>query len=213
MTGVEIVGTAPALETPEPARERVQERAKWSRDELDLTLTSASGHIRYLLWELSQAPEVAARDLKSKPVAYAQVQRVCNSRGKEALVVAFERGGDRIYSLHPGVRDDVASLVSGALPPPPSEPKPASERKPRRNRRGMSALDGIATVGGPAPAAASAPAPARRISQTQSGRTLSIPPEISIDFCKELLGFVNATAGGTRYRIVLEDDGYRLEAC
>jgi hypothetical protein len=56
-------------------------------------------------------------------------------------------------------------------------------------------------------------APARRISQTQSGRSLGIPAEIPIEFCKDLMGFLNATAGGTRFRIVLEDDGYRLEAC
>jgi hypothetical protein len=76
----------------------------------------------------------------------------------------------------------------------------------------MSALDGIADVRGTTLAAAGTP-PARRIAQAQSGRTLAIPPEISIDFCKDLLGFVNATAAGTRYRIILEDDGYRLEAC
>ena len=76
----------------------------------------------------------------------------------------------------------------------------------------MSALDGIADVRGTSLAAAGAP-PTRRIAQAQSGRTLAIPPEISIDFCKDLLGFVNATAAGTRYRIILEDDGYRLEAC
>lgn len=76
----------------------------------------------------------------------------------------------------------------------------------------MSALDGIADARGTSLAAAGT-VPVRRVSQTQSGRTLAIPPEISIDFCKDLLGFVNATAGGTRYRIILEDDGYRLEAC
>jgi hypothetical protein len=208
MTGVEIVGTAPALESGEAA----PARGKWTRDELELTLAQASGHIRYLLWELSQSPDVSGRELKSKPVAYAQVQRVCNSRAKEALVLTTERGGERVYSLHPDYRSDVAALVAGATPPPPSEPKPPSERRARRGRRGagMSALDG--DVRGTTLTAAGAP-PARRIAQTQSGRSLSIPPEIAIDFCKELLGFVNATSGGTRYRIVLEDDGYRLEAC
>ncbi len=210
MTGVEIVGTAPALENGEAA----PTRGKWSRDELELTLGAASGHIRYLLRELAQAPEVTAADLKSKPVAYAQVQRVCNSRGKEVLVTTSDRDGVKVYSLNPAYRDDVASIVSGATPPPPSEPKPPSERRARRGRRGagMSALDGIADARGTTLAAAGNPAP-RRISQAQSGRSLVIPANISIEFCKELLGFVNATGGGTRYRIVLEDDGYRLEAC
>ena len=39
-----------------------------------------------------------------------------------------------------------------------------------------------------------------------------IPAAIEIDFCKELLGFMNGTANGTRYRIILEDAGYKLEA-
>ena len=221
MTGVEIVGTAPALEQPEtlsrdngPSRESPPARGAWRRDELEMALGSASGHIRFLLNELTQAPEVAARNLKSKPVAYAQVQRVCNSRGRDPLVLSLERGGEKYYSLNPNYRADIESLVAGAEPPPPSEPKPPSERRPRRGRRtlGMSALDGIADVRGTSLAAAGT-VPARRIAQTQSGRSLAIPSEISIDFCKELLGFVNATASGTRYRIILEDDGYRLEAC
>jgi len=210
MNGVEIVGTAPALETPEAS----PERGRWERDELKQALTGASGHIRYLLHELSLAPEVSARSLQSKPVAYAQVQRVCNSRGRDPLVLSSERGGEKFYSLNPEYRDEVGAIVAGAEPPPPTEPRPPSARLPRRGRRtaGMSALDGIADARGTSLAAAGAP-PARRIAQAQSGRSLAIPAEISIDFCKELLGFVNATAAGTRYRIVLEDDGYRLEAC
>ena len=212
MTGVEIVGTAPALESTETESPG---RGKWTHDELELALGAASGHIRYLLRELSQdgRGEVAARDLQSRPVAYAQVQRVCNSRGKEPLVRSTERGGEKFYSLNPAYRDDIAALVAAAEPPPPSVPKSPEERRARRGRRGqrMSALDGIADSRGTVLTAPSAPA--RRIAQAQSGRTLAIPPEISIDFCKELLGFVNATAAGTRYRIILEDEGYRLEAC
>ena len=210
MTGVEIFGTAPALETPDAA----PARGKWEREELELALGASSAHIRFLLRELSLAPEVAAGSLQSKPVAYAQVQRVCNSRGKDPLVISTERGGEKLYSLNPAYRSLVTTIVAEATLPPPSEPKPPGMQRPRRSRRtvGMSALDGIADTRGTSLAAAGT-APARRISQAQSGRTLSIPPEISIDFCKELLGFVNATAAGTRYRIVLEDDGYRLEAC
>jgi hypothetical protein len=210
MTGVEIVGTAPALESGEQA----PARGPWDREELELALGSASGHIRFLLRELSEAPEVPAKSLLSKPVAYAQVQRVCNSRSKEPLVIATERGGEKFYSLQPAYRSIIAELVGDAVAPPPTEPKPRGERRTRRGRRtaGMSALDGIADVRGTTLPAAGA-APVRRIAQAQSGRTLAIPPEISIDFCKELLGFVNATANGTRYRIILEDDGYRLEAC
>jgi hypothetical protein len=79
-----------------------------------------------------------------------------------------------------------------------------------RRTKGMSALDGIADVRG---SFVAPPPPARRIAQAQSGRTLAIPSQIPIEFCKELMGFLNSTAGGIRFRIVLEDDGYRLEAC
>jgi hypothetical protein len=103
--------------------------------------------------------------------------------------------------------------VADAQPPPPTEPKPPSERRPRGRRQPLSALDGIADTRGSSFQRAPTSAPVRRIAQTQSGRSLGIPPEISIEFCKELLGFVNATSTGTRYRIILEDDGYRLEAC
>lgn len=189
----------------------VAERRQWERDELAAVIESSSAHVRFLLHELAGAERVAAHDLKSHPVSYAQVQRICNSRGKESLVLSRVVDGDKHYWLNPDYRAIVAPLVADVPPPPPSEPKPPREKKPRVSRRtkGMSALDGIADVRGTIPAAA----PARRISQTQSGRSLAIPAEIPIDFCKDLMGFLNATGGGTRFRIVLEDDGYRLEAC
>jgi hypothetical protein len=119
--------------------------------------------------------------------------------------------GDKHTRSIPSYRAVILPLVE-RIPPPPSEPKPPREKKPRMGRRtkGMSALDGIADVRG---SFVSAPPPARRISQTQSGRTLSIPADIPIEFCKELMGFLNSTGGGTRFRIVLEENGYRLEAC
>jgi hypothetical protein len=189
----------------------VAERQHWQRDELAQVIESSSGHVRFLLHELAGAERVAASDLKSHPVSYAQVQRICNSRGKESLVMSRIVDGDKHYWLNPDYRSIITPLVAEVPPPPPSEPKPPREKKPRMGRRtrGMSALDGIADVRGSIPAAL----PPRRISQTQSGRSLGIPAQIPIEFCKDLMGFLNATAGGTRFRIVLEDDGYRLEAC
>ena len=188
------------------------QRARWRNDELVEVVESSSGHVRYLLHELGKAESIASRELKSHPVSYAQVQRICNSRGKESLVLSRSVDGDKHYALNPEYRAVILPLVENVQPPPPSEPKPPREKKPRMGRRtkGMSALDGIADVRGSSVAAAP---PARRIAQTQSGRSLSIPAEIPIEFCKELMGFLNSTAGGTRFRIVLEDDGYRLEAC
>jgi len=189
----------------------VSERQHWQRDELAQVVESSSGHVRFLLHELAGAERVAASDLKSHPVPYAQVQRICNSRGKESLVLSRIVDGDKHYWLNPEYRAIVAPLVATVPSPPPSEPKPPREKKPRMGRctKNMSALDGIADVRGTTTLAA----PARRISQTQSGRSLGIPAEIPIEFCKDLMGFLNATAGGTRFRIVLEDEGYRLEAC
>jgi len=188
------------------------QRARWRSDELADVVESSSGHVRYLLHELGRAESIAARELKSHPVSYAQVQRICNSRGKESLVLSRTVDGDKHYALNPEYRAVILPLVENVEPPPPSEPKPPREKKPRMSRRtkGMSALDGIADVRG---SFVSAPPPARRISQTQSGRTLSIPADIPIEFCKELMGFLNSTGGGTRFRIVLEENGYRLEAC
>jgi hypothetical protein len=188
------------------------QRARWRNDELAEVVESSSGHVRYLLHELGKAESIAARELKSHPVSYAQVQRICNSRGKESLVLSRTVDGDKHYALNAEYRAVILPLVENVEPPPPSEPKPPREKKPRMSRRtkGMSALDGIADVRG---SFVSVPPPARRISQTQSGRTLSIPADIPIEFCKELMGFLNSTGGGTRFRIVLEENGYRLEAC
>jgi hypothetical protein len=189
------------------------QRARWRSDELAEVVESSSGHVRFLLHELGKAESIAARELKSHPVSYAQVQRICNSRGKESLVLSRTVDGDKHYALNPEYRTVILPLVENVEPPPPSEPKPPREKKPRMGRRtkGMSALDGIADVRGSFVSAP--PPPARRISQTQSGRTLSIPADIPIEFCKELMGFLNSTGGGTRFRIVLEENGYRLEAC
>ncbi len=210
MDEVEFVTTAPAVVDASVAAGR----SKWSPAELAATLVDASTHVRFLLKELVGGGDVATHELKSRPVAYAQVQRICSSRLKEPLVLATLRGVTKCYRLHPDYAATVADLVADASAPPPSVPKPPGERKPRQMRRAQqgSALDGIADSRGSSLAIAGA-APIRRVTQGQSGRMLTIPAEISIDFCKALLGFVNATANGTRYRIIMEDDGYRLEAC
>jgi hypothetical protein len=208
--GVEFVTSAPEeLETEAPA---AAGRTPWRREELEMVLTDASSHVRFLLKELAEGGEVPTSRLKSRPVAYAQVQRICSSRGNEPLVVPSLNGGVKSYSLHPAYREQVARLVAEAVVPPPSIPKDPSERKPRRARRSPqdSALTGIADVRG---SSLSIPAaPPRRLAQGTLGKSLSIPQEIEIEFCKELLGFMNGTANGTRYRIILEDDGYKLEA-
>ena len=199
--------------TGDPAAETVASgsRSRWSDAELETTLGDSSSHVRFLLRELADGGEVLASDLKSRPVSYAQVQRICNSRGKEALVVPGYRAGAKCYSLHPSYRATVAKLVADAAAPPkdPSQRKP---RMPRRAKQG-SALDGIASFATPVAPPAPTPAPLRRLAQGTLGKSLAIPAEIEIAFCKELLAFVNGTANGTRYRIILEDDGYKLEAC
>ena len=213
---VEFVTSAPTASFGGTAQAAAPARSKWTASELGAVLADASIHVRFLMHELAEGGEVPTARLKSKPVAYAQVQRICNSRGKESLVVPVMRGETRCYALHDAWRSTVAGLVAGAQQPPPSIPKPPGERKPRASRRSMqgSALDGIATSRGSVLSAAPAVmAPPRRVSQGQTGRSLVVPASIEIDFCKELLGFMNATANGTRYRIILEDDGYRLEAC
>ncbi|MSR46332.1 MAG: hypothetical protein EXS13_04600 [Planctomycetes bacterium] len=212
MNDVEFVTGSPDASVAPPAAGR----SRWTPDELEATLSDASSHVRYLLRELSQGSEVAASELKSRPVSYAQVQRICNSRGKEALVQPGLRGGSKCYSLHSAYRTLIARLVAdAAVPPPAPPPKAPGERKPRMPRHSKygSALDGVATLTAPAAPAAAALAPARRLSQGTLGRALAIPAEIEIEFCKELLGFMNGTANGTRYRIILEDVGYKLEAC
>ncbi len=185
------------------------ERNQWRPDELELALEKASSHVRFLLHELALADEVPLREMKSQRVAYAQVQRICNSRGKDALVLSREVEGEKRYRINPEYRPVIGPLVATASPPPPSEPKPPREkapRAPRQRRMAMSALDGIADS---RPLAT----PARRISQTSTGRTLPFPEGVTLDFCQELMSFLNATASGPRYRIILEADGYRLEAC
>ena len=209
--GVEFVTSAPEeMETEAPA---TAGRSPWRPEELELVLTTASSHVRFLLRELAEGGEVPTARLKSRPVAYAQVQRICSSRGNEPLVVAVLNGGVKSYALHPAYREQVTRLVADAAVPPPSVPKDPSERKPRRPRRSSqdSALTGIADVRGSSLSIPLA-SPPRRLSQGTLGKSLAIPQEIAIDFCKELLGFMNGTANGTRYRIILEDDGYKLEA-
>lgn len=209
--GVEFVTSAPEeMETEAPA---TAGRSPWRADELEMVLTDASSHVRFLLKELADGGDVPTSRLQSRPVAYAQVQRICSSRGHEPLVVPSLRDGVKSYALHPAYREQVARLVSDAVVPPPSVPKDPSERKPRRARRSSqdSALTGIADVRGSSLSIAAA-APPRRLAQGTLGKSLAIPAEIAIDFCKELLGFMNGTANGTRYRIILEDDGYKLEA-
>lgn len=205
---VEFV-TAPPDRASAPA---TAGRSRWSDAELEATLADASSHVRFLLRELAEGGEVAASNLKSRPVSYAQVQRICNSRGKDALVIPGSRDDARSYSLHPSYRATIARLVADAVVPPPAPPKEPGERKPRmarRSRQQGSALDGIASFVAPA----APPPPPRRLAQGTLGKSLTVPAEIEIAFCKELLGFMNATANGTRYRIILEDDGYKLEAC
>lgn len=203
--------------TPDAAPAPSGGGAPWSPSELAAKLIDASGHVRFLLKELAGGEPVATSELASRPVAYAQVQRICRSNGKEALVLPGFAGGAKTYQLHPRYRTQVAELVADATQPPPGEKKPPHERVPktprlsRRARQG-SALDGIADSRGTSLPAAGSVAPVRRIAQGQSGRGLAIPAEIPIEFCKELLGFINATANGARYRIILEDVGYRLEA-
>src|SRR4030095_9576735 len=107
MTRGEIVGTAPALEPNESS----PARGKWDREELELALGAASGHIRFLLRELSQAPEGAGRALARKAgrvcagVASVKLSRqgsigaVVGARGREVLFapsrLSRRRDGDR----------------------------------------------------------------------------------------------------------------------
>ena len=184
---------------PQPTRNR------WDREELADAVQSSSPHVQYLLHELSRAPRVGASQLKSKRVAYAIVQRICNSAGKDSLVLVEDEDGEKQYFLNPRYRDDIRPLVADAKEPPPSAPKPPRRKSGGlgRMRRGMSAMDGIAdprgTFGSP-----------RRVAQASGGRSIVFPEEVPLAFCQELMGFLNST-GMTRYRIVLDSEGPRLE--
>ncbi len=214
LNDVEFMTGDPDADSAAPAVSVAGARSRWSDAELEMTLGDSSSHVRFLLRELAEGGEVLASDLKSRPVSYAQVQRICNSRGKEALVVPGYGAGAKCYSLHPSYKATIAKLVADAAAPPPAPPKDPSLRKPRMPRRAKqgSALDGIATFVTPVAPPPQA-APLRRLAQGTLGKSLAIPAEIEIAFCKELLSFMNGTANGTRYRIILEDDGYKLEAC
>ena len=182
-------------------------KAPWADDELTEAVQSSSAHVQYLLRELSQAPMVAAAELKSKKVAYAIVQRICNSKNKEPLVIATEdETGDRAYSINPDYRAKIIPLVRDAPEPPET---PAVAPRPKRARlgfrRGMSAVDGIAD---PTPKPSSA---VRKIAQTSSGRSITFPENTPLEFCQELMNFLNTGASAIRYRIVLDVDGPRLE--
>ncbi len=177
----------------------------WTESELTRAVLAASPHVQYLLRELSEAPFVRASELKSQRVAYAIAQRICSSAGRDPMVLIGEENGERVYSLNPKYRSVITPLVAQAVQPPPSEPKP---RKPRgmgmgRGRR-MSATDGIATTG------IVGPSSVRRIHQASAGRTLTLPTDVPIQFCQDLMAFLNST-GSTRYRIVLDTSGPRLE--
>ena len=186
------------------------DRARWSDDELTEAVQSASAHVRFLLKELSQSDHVPARELKSKRVAYAIVQRICNSANKDSLVLADVNGGEKTYHLHPDYRDKVVPLVRDAPVPPPTPVRP---RRPKSNgmgrgRRGMSATDGIADPTGGLGASGMR---MRRITQNASGRFLAFPEGVSLEFCQDLMGFLNSNAGSIRYRVVLDAEGPRLE--
>ena len=178
----------------------------WTDSELTRAVRAASPHVQYLLRELSEAPFVRASQMKSQRVAYAIAQRICSSARKDPMVLIGEEEGERVYSLNPKYRSVIAPLVAQVEQPPQSEPKP---RKPRgmglgRSRR-MSATTGIATTG-----ISMTPGPVRRIRQASSGRSLTLPADIRIQFCQDLMAFLNST-GSTRYRIVLDSSGPRLE--
>jgi hypothetical protein len=183
-------------------------RSKWDESELADALESASAHVRYLLKELSEKDSVKASELKSKRVAYAIVQRICNSSGKDSLVLVEEQNGEKVYSLNPKYRRAVTPLVAEASEPPPTPAKPKRKKPtgyPSRGRRGMSATDGIADPSGRSFAIAP-----RQFAQTTGVRSLAFPDGVTLDFCQELISFLNTNPSG-RYRIVLDGAGPRLE--
>ena len=185
-------------------------KSKWVQDELAESLAVASPHVRYLLKELSETKgEIAASDLKSKRVSYAIVQRICNSSNKDALVLTNTdpATGEKSYRLNPDYREMVTPIVRDATEPPPTPPRP---RRPKntgmgRGRRSaqMSAVDGIADPQGFGRI--------RQVTQTTGTRSIAFPSGISLEFCQELISFLNHT-GSTRYRVVLDGAGPRLEA-
>ncbi len=182
-------------------------RTRWGEDELTEALHSASPHVRFLLKELCEADDdVPARELKSKRVAYAIVQRICNSSNKDALVLSKlnPETGEKTYRVNPEYRNAVRPIVSECEEPPPTPPRP--RRKTfgvGRGRRNMSSLDGIADPHGIGRI--------RQVTQNSNGRSLAFPDGVPLNFCQELIGFLNSTSIATKYRIVLDTTGPRLE--
>jgi hypothetical protein len=182
-------------------------RSRWDKDELVEALHSASPHVRFLLKELSENDRVAARELKSKRVAYAIVQRICNSSNKDNLVLTHvdDDSGEKTYSLNPEYRDLIKPVVGDAEEPPPTPPRVRRKTLGMgRGRKNMSATDGIADPRGLGRI--------RQVTQSANGRSIAFPEGVPLDFCQELMAFLNSTAGSPgRYRIVLDSSGPRLE--
>ena len=194
-----------------PQQQQTQ-RLAWKPEELTEALRGASPHVRYLLRELSEVDkEASARELKSKRVAYAIVQRICNSSGRDSLVLSRmdETTGEKAYRLNPQYSEQVKSLVRDA-PVPPEEPAIRARKKKspqaeiqRLRRTSISATDGIAS-------SSSMVAP-RRLAQGTSAHSLSFPPDVPLEFCQELIRFLNTSSNSTKYRMVLDSQGPKLE--
>ena len=182
-------------------------KSAWESDELADAVQGSSPHVQYLLKELSEKDSVRASELKSKRVAYAIVQRICNSAKKDSLVFAEDEDGEKVYSLNPQYREQVTGLVKDATEPPPTPPRPRRKRVgPGRGRRQMSATDGIAD-----PRGGSFSYSGRQIAQQSGTRFIHFPEGVSLEFCQQLMAFLNASSQSTRYRIVLDATGPRLE--
>lgn len=182
-------------------------RSAWEDDELADAVQSASAHVRYLLRELSENGSVRASDLKSKRVAYAIVQRICNSSSKDSLVIADEEEGEKVYSLNPRYRTKLAPLVKDAPEPPPTPARPRRKKVGvGRGRRQLSATDGIAD-----PRGGQFSYPGRQVTQASGTRFIHFPEGTALEFCQELMAFLNSSSPSTRYRVVLDATGPRLE--
>ena len=190
------LGRDPQPAGAEPAR-------PWPEDELEDAVESASPHVRFLLRELCEADGPrTSEQLRSRGIAFAITQRLCRARHYEELVKVEERGANKLYAIAPQYREQVKQWVENAKEPPPPEPKPRRRRVQAAPAAQTVSFAGTSTYG-------TAATMQRAPLQQGDERSLAIPDELPLEFCTQLIRFMER--GGVSVRLILDGAGRRLE--